>query len=56
MTLATYQSAGLLFRIDGALATLTLNRPERKNPIKAAATDEAVKAFVARQKPVLPGA
>jgi len=46
------------FRLDGGVATVTLNRPERKNPLtfesyaelvalfQAAATDDAVKAFV----------
>ena len=33
MNLATYQATSLHFDIDGSVATLTLNRPERKNPI-----------------------
>jgi enoyl-CoA hydratase/carnithine racemase len=58
MNLTTYQATSLQFQIDGPVATLTLNRPERKNPITfdsyaemaaifhAAATDDTVKAFV----------
>jgi enoyl-CoA hydratase/carnithine racemase len=58
MNLSTYQASSLLFQVDGAVATLTLNRPERKNPItfesyaemaaifQAAATDEVIRAFV----------
>jgi enoyl-CoA hydratase/carnithine racemase len=58
MNLGTYQATSLLFQVDGPVATLTLNRPERKNPItfdsyaemaaifQAAATDDMVKAFV----------
>ena len=32
-TLAGYQAAHFRFAVDGAVATLTLNRPERKNPL-----------------------
>ena len=58
MNLSTYQAGSLLFQVDGAVATLTLNRPERKNPVthessaemaaifRAAASDNAVRAFV----------
>ena len=58
MKLSTYQATSLRFEIDGPVATLTLNRPERKNPItfdsyaematifQTAATDDAIKAFV----------
>jgi enoyl-CoA hydratase/carnithine racemase len=58
MNLSTYQATSLRFQIDGSVATLTLNRPERKNPItfdsyaemaaifQAAATDDTIKAFV----------
>jgi enoyl-CoA hydratase/carnithine racemase len=58
MNLGTYQATSLLFEIDGPVATLTLNRPERKNPItfesyaemaaifQAAVTDDTIRAFV----------
>jgi len=58
MNLAIYQATSLAFSVNGPVATLTLNRPERKNPItfesyaemaaifQAAATDDTVKAFV----------
>jgi enoyl-CoA hydratase/carnithine racemase len=56
--LTSYQATSVAFSIDGSVATLTLNRPERKNPItfdsyaemaaifQAAATDETIRAFV----------
>jgi len=56
--LAAFAAHHVGLRIDGAVATVTLNRPERKNPLtfesyaellalfRAAATDDAVKAFV----------
>ena len=56
--LAAFTAKHVGFRIDGAVATVTLNRPERKNPLtfesyaelvalfQAAAGDDAVKAFV----------
>jgi enoyl-CoA hydratase/carnithine racemase len=58
MNLSTYQASSLAFAVDGNVATLTLNRPERKNPITfesyaemtaifhAAATDDTIRAFV----------
>ncbi|MEA2726140.1 MAG: hypothetical protein QOF70_615, partial [Acetobacteraceae bacterium] len=33
MNLTTYQATSLAFTVDGPVATLTLNRPDRKNPI-----------------------
>lgn len=56
--LADYRAQHLKLEIEGAVATLTLNRPERKNPLtfesyaemaailRAATHDDAVKAFV----------
>ena len=56
--LAAFTAKHVGLRIDGAVATVTLNRPERKNPLtfdsyaelvalfQAAAGDDAVKAFV----------
>jgi enoyl-CoA hydratase/carnithine racemase len=56
--LAAFDAHHVGFRIDGAVATVTLNRPERKNPLtfesyaeltalfETAAADDAVKAFV----------
>jgi enoyl-CoA hydratase/carnithine racemase len=56
--LAAYKAAHVLLRVDGDVAVLTLNRPERKNPLsfdsyaeltgifRAARADSAVKAFV----------
>ncbi len=56
--LASYRAASLSFAVEGAVATLTLNRPERKNPItfdsyaemaaifQAAIADDSVRAFV----------
>jgi enoyl-CoA hydratase/carnithine racemase len=56
--LAAYRAQHLRLDIEGAVATLTLNRPERKNPLtfdsyaemaailRAAVHDDAVKAFV----------
>ncbi|HZD92208.1 MAG TPA: enoyl-CoA hydratase family protein [Pseudolabrys sp.] len=58
LPLAQYQSAHLKCEVAGKVATLTLNRPERKNPLtfdsyremtdifRAAARDEQVKAIV----------
>src|SRR5271154_5962799 len=58
MNLITYQATHLLFEIAGPVATLTLNRPERKNPItfdsyaemaaifQAAGAEDTIKAFV----------
>jgi enoyl-CoA hydratase/carnithine racemase len=58
MMLASWQAQHVLLELDGPVATLTLNRPERKNPLtfdsyaelsaifRAAARDEQVKAFV----------
>ncbi|MBV9704640.1 MAG: enoyl-CoA hydratase family protein [Methylobacteriaceae bacterium] len=57
-TLAEYRPQHVLMAIEGAVAILTLNRPERKNPLtfqsyaelvaifRAARTDAAIKAFV----------
>jgi enoyl-CoA hydratase/carnithine racemase len=56
--LASYAAQHLKLEIEGGVATLTLNRPERKNPLtfesyaemaailRAATHDDAVKAFV----------
>jgi enoyl-CoA hydratase/carnithine racemase len=56
--LADYQAQHLRLSIDGAVATITLDRPERKNPLtfesyaeataifRAASADDAVRAFV----------
>ena len=58
LPLAQYQAAHLKCEVAGKVATLTLNRPERKNPLtfdsyremtdifRAAARDEQVKAIV----------
>ena len=32
-TLASYQSRHFRYVVDGAVATITLDRPERKNPL-----------------------
>lgn len=57
-SLASYRAQHLTLELDGAVATLTLNRPERKNPLtfdsyaemaailRAATHDDAVRAFV----------
>jgi enoyl-CoA hydratase/carnithine racemase len=56
--LASYRAQHLKLAVDGAVATLTLDRPERKNPLtfdsyaemaailRAAAHDDAIHAFV----------
>ncbi|MBY0612038.1 MAG: enoyl-CoA hydratase family protein [Beijerinckiaceae bacterium] len=56
--LADYAARHVLMQVDGPVATITLNRPERKNPLtfesyaelvgifRAAATEDGVKAFV----------
>ncbi len=56
--LSAHRGRSLSFRVDGAVATLTLDRPERKNPItfesyeemaaifRAGQEDDAVRAFV----------
>jgi enoyl-CoA hydratase/carnithine racemase len=56
--LSSFTAAHVGFRIDAGVATVTLNRPERKNPLtfesyaelvalfQQVATDDAVKAFV----------
>ena len=58
LPLAGYQARHVGFAVEGKVATLTLNRPERKNPLtfesyaeivdifRAAAKDKGVKAFV----------
>ncbi|HEX4369042.1 MAG TPA: enoyl-CoA hydratase family protein [Rhodopila sp.] len=58
MNLTTYQASSMAFSVDGPVATLTLNRPERKNPItfdsyaemaaifQAAVTEDSIRAFV----------
>src|SRR5271170_6649934 len=58
MNLTTYQASSLAFSVEGPVATLTLNRPERKNPItfesyaemaaifQAAVTDDTIRSFV----------
>ena len=58
MNLTTYQASSLAFAVEGPVATLTLNRPERKNPItfdsyaemaaifQAAATEDSIRTFV----------
>jgi len=58
LPLSGYQGRHVRFEVAGKVATLTLNRPERKNPLtfdsydeiagifRAAAKDKAVKAFV----------
>ena len=56
--LATYRAQHLKLEVEGAVATITLDRPERKNPLtfdsyaemaavlRAATHDDAVRAFV----------
>lgn len=56
--LSAYRAQHLTLTVDGAVATLTLDRPERKNPLtfdsyaemtailRAAAHDDAVRAFI----------
>jgi enoyl-CoA hydratase/carnithine racemase len=58
LPLAGYKARHVEFAVDGKVATLTLNRPEKKNPLtfesydeigrlfRAAARDKTVKAFV----------
>ncbi len=58
LPLSSYQAKHIGFAVDGKIATLTLNRPEKKNPLtfesyaelvdvfRAAGRDKAVKAFV----------
>ena len=58
LPLSGYKAQHLRLSVDGKVATLTLNRPEKKNPLtfesyaeianifRAAAKDKAVKAFV----------
>ena len=58
LPLRTYKAAHLRFEVDGKVATLTLDRPEKKNPLtfqsyaevvgifRAAAQDQEVKAIV----------
>jgi enoyl-CoA hydratase/carnithine racemase len=58
LPLADYKAQHLLLAVDGKVATLTLNRPDKKNPLtfesyaeignifRAAAKDKSVKAFV----------
>jgi enoyl-CoA hydratase/carnithine racemase len=58
LPLSGYQAQHVRLSVDGKVATLTLNRPDRKNPLtfesyaeiahifRAAAKDKAVKAFV----------
>jgi enoyl-CoA hydratase/carnithine racemase len=58
LPLAGYQAQHVRLTVDGKLATLTLNRPDKKNPLtfesyaeianifRAAAKDKSVKAFV----------
>jgi enoyl-CoA hydratase/carnithine racemase len=58
LPLAAYTARHVLLKVDGTVATITLNRPERKNPLtfdsyaelanifRAAARDKAVKAIV----------
>lgn len=58
LPLAAYKARHVGFAVEGKVATLTLNRPERKNPLtfesyaeivdifRAAAKDKGVKAFV----------
>jgi enoyl-CoA hydratase/carnithine racemase len=58
LPLADYRATHVRFEVDGKLATLTLNRPEKKNPLtfesyaeivnifRAAARDKGVKAIV----------
>jgi enoyl-CoA hydratase/carnithine racemase len=58
LPLRTYKAAHLRFEVDGKVATLTLDRPEKKNPLtfqsyaevvgifRAAAQDQGVKAIV----------
>ena len=31
--MATYQATHFLWDVDGSVATITMNRPERKNPL-----------------------
>ena len=57
-SLAGYQARHVQLAVDGKVATLTLNRPDKKNPLtfdsyaelvdifRAAATDKTVKAIV----------
>ena len=58
LPLASYKAQHVKLVVEGKLATLTLNRPDRKNPLtfqsyaeitgifRAAAHDDQVKAFV----------
>src|SRR6185295_3731168 len=58
LPLSSYQAQHVRLAVDGKLATLTLNRPDKKNPLtfesyaeianifRAAARDKGVKAFV----------
>jgi enoyl-CoA hydratase/carnithine racemase len=58
LPLASYKARHVRLAIDGKVATVTLDRPERKNPLtfesyaeladifRAAAKDKTVKAFV----------
>jgi enoyl-CoA hydratase/carnithine racemase len=58
LPLSTYQAQHVRLGVDGKVATLTLNRPDKKNPLtfesyaeianifRAAAKDKTVKAFV----------
>ncbi len=58
LPLSEYEAEHFLLEVDGKVATVTLNRPERKNPLtfdsyselghmfRAAADDEDIKAFV----------
>src|SRR5258707_13696010 len=58
LPLADYKAQHVRLAVDGKVATLTLNRPDKKNPLtfesyaeianifRAAAKDKAVKAFV----------
>jgi enoyl-CoA hydratase/carnithine racemase len=58
--LATYQAEHVRLEVDGGIATITLNRPERKNPLtfesyaelgaifRASRGDQQVKVFVLR--------
>src|SRR6201992_1499648 len=58
LPLRTYKATHLRFEVDGKVATLTLDRPEKKNPLtfqsyaevvgifRAAAQDQDIKAIV----------
>src|SRR2546421_12170077 len=58
LPLAGYQARHIRFAVDGKVATITLDRPDKKNPLtfesyaeivdlfRAAAKEKAVKAFV----------